>query len=625
MIFESGRSIVRHLSDLLPRSRGPQENDAIGSTTAAVGWPDEITVAELQLITDSVVDLAGFALAVITVVTVEGRLSPVAITGRDDVVADVKAMSHTVELVQRRISLADDLGVFRFVPHDRLDGDEEVNAWVPDHAPQSGSDAWLPFDLLFAPLYDDAGALCATLHVDMPVDGRRPTPSRRRILERYADQAGRVLSTARHRAALSEQIRITEAAREVVRMASNHLSMDAVLRDISDPLMDSFGLVGLWVVLFGSEHNGPTYLHAFAGVSVPHDTLMVKLARRYVPLLWQEQAVLIIDSDGTNVGHPDGLEDLQQRAVASVQLYLTEHAFGSVLLAPLGAGPDAMGLMVMLRDAHSAAWSALESDTVGDIGRDLGRIMVNAQAFEREQRSVRQLQDLDSFKNQLIATVSHELKNPLTSILGNLEMLEESVTDAYGERALGALDRSAQRMVRVVDDLLLLSKFGDPDYPVDARPVDLLPLVREVCDLATSAAVHNDLVIEVKAPHRPAIALGDPAELDRVLLNLISNAVKYCVGSGRVVVSLEREGDEVVLDVADNGIGISKDDQDRLFTEFFRSTNPEALRQPGTGLGLAIVDRIVRRHRGRIAVESDLGHGSNFRVFLPAAEDTVEI
>jgi signal transduction histidine kinase len=120
------------------------------------------------------------------------------------------------------------------------------------------------------------------------------------------------------------------------------------------------------------------------------------------------------------------------------------------------------------------------------------------------------------------------------------------------------------------------------------------------------------------------VALGDVFELDRVCANLVSNAIKYTRPGRRVTIALERGeasgpdgGCEAVLTVTDEGIGIAEADVARLGTEFFRSSNPEAVQQPGTGLGLAIVSRIVARHHGRLEISSELGVGSTFRVRLP--------
>jgi signal transduction histidine kinase len=112
---------------------------------------------------------------------------------------------------------------------------------------------------------------------------------------------------------------------------------------------------------------------------------------------------------------------------------------------------------------------------------------------------------------------------------------------------------------------------------------------------------------------------GDPEALRRLVCNLVSNAVKYSRDGGTVEVGLARVEDDVVLTVADDGLGISGTDRERLFTEFFRSTNPEALERPGTGLGLAIVARIVARHGGRVEVDSELGTGTKVTVTLPVS------
>ena len=174
-------------------------------------------------------------------------------------------------------------------------------------------------------------------------------------------------------------------------------------------------------------------------------------------------------------------------------------------------------------------------------------------------------------------------------------------------------------MVRVVDDLLLLSKVGDPDNQIIAAPVDLHRIVDEVVDLTTVSAQQKAIEVTVEAIDESVLALGDADELDRLCANLVSNAVKYTPDGGAVTIRVERTDHEVVLTCSDTGIGISPEDQSRLGTEFFRSSNPDAVAQPGTGLGLAIVRRIVERHDGRLELESELGSGSTFRVHLPAA------
>ena len=256
-----------------------------------------------------------------------------------------------------------------------------------------------------------------------------------------------------------------------------------------------------------------------------------------------------------------------------------------------------------------------------DIGRDLGRAVLNARTYERERELVTELQALDTYKSQLISTLSHELKNPLTAMVAHLELLEPAVTDADARTVAGRhraghpADRPAGRGPDAA------GQGRRPRHPRD-RPTRSTSWrsTRDVVDLLSATAQQRGVELTVAAPSEPVVALGDLTELDRLVANLVGNAVKYTPAGGSVIVTWSTTADEVVLECADTGIGISPTDQERLFTEFFRSTNPAALDQPGTGLGLAIVARIVARHGGRLTFASELGTGSTFRVVLPAAQ-----
>jgi len=149
--------------------------------------------------------------------------------------------------------------------------------------------------------------------------------------------------------------------------------------------------------------------------------------------------------------------------------------------------------------------------------------------------------------------------------------------------------------------------------------LDLGPLVEEVVQLHRPTAEVRGVALEVV--REQATTVGDAGELTALVGHLITNAVKYSEPGDTVQVRVVARGGEVEFTVADQGIGIRVQDRGRLFEEFRRGTDPEALSRPGTGLGLAIVDRIVRRHGGRIELESSPGAGSTFRILLPVAED----
>ena len=212
-------------------------------------------------------------------------------------------------------------------------------------------------------------------------------------------------------------------------------------------------------------------------------------------------------------------------------------------------------------------------------------------------------------------------------MVGNLELLEDETLTDHGRRSVESAVRSARRIEGVIDDLLTVAHVSDPDAAFDPVPVDLRQVVLDVEDECAHTAAIRSITLARSLPVGSVVVPGRPDELHRMLANLVSNGLKYSEDGSTVAIGLSVEGaavegagDEarVVLSVTDHGLGISEDDQGGLFREFFRSRNPEALSRPGSGLGLVIVDRIVRRHGGRIDVESALGAGTTMTVTLPA-------
>lgn len=581
-------------------------------------WLEGPSRDALELIAEGVTDLAGFGIAAISVVRDDGKLELIAIAGDNDAAQSVRGRRTPVASLMAELEKADDWGLLKFIPHERLDlgTGEEAWGWVPDPnlAPSDAPDAWHPLDMLVAPLYDDKGDLRGTLAMDLPLDGRRPGAQQRQVLQTYAEQAGRAVVTALEREALAEQVRLANAARAIVRSASAQLRMDRILAESQQALVDGFQAQGMWLQTFDEDGRGTGALYSSDGTKVELPDELVTVAENSARRAWSLQRVEIVCRD-----RPFG-PTITSKQGEGILSFLEGIGIASILFTPLGAGPECLGNLVLTRAAHQRDWTDHEAAAALDIGHDLGRAILNARTFEREHHLVEELQALDTYKSQLIATVSHELKNPLTAITGHLEMLEGS-PDVTGtmQASLNAMDRGARRLGKVIDDLLLLSKVGDPHYPIIPVPVDVRRTLEEVLDLSSVAAERKGLTFVVEMPDTPVLAKGDPDELDRVLTNLVSNAVKYTPAERTIRLTLETTDDGVVFRCADQGIGISEEDRRHLFREFFRSTNPEAVAEPGTGLGLAIVKRIVERHAGRIEVASELGRGSTFTVTLPAA------
>jgi len=255
-----------------------------------------------------------------------------------------------------------------------------------------------------------------------------------------------------------------------------------------------------------------------------------------------------------------------------------------------------------------------------DIGREKYRELFEQADEARAALAVQneRLRELDHLKDNLISVVSHELRTPLTSILGYLELLQqdrEQLTQRQ-RHFVGVVGRNADRLLNIVVDLLFVAQAQAGQLTLDRQPLDLSGLVDHAVEAALPAANERQITITA-VPCAGAIVRGDSQRLEQVLDNLLSNALKFTPRNGSVEVRVSTRRGEVVLEVADSGIGIPASAQRELFTRFFRTDAAIAAAIQGTGLGLSIVKAIVEGHGGRVGVESVEGEGATFRVTLP--------
>jgi PAS domain S-box-containing protein len=229
------------------------------------------------------------------------------------------------------------------------------------------------------------------------------------------------------------------------------------------------------------------------------------------------------------------------------------------------------------------------------------------------------LKELDRIKSEFVTTVSHDLRSPLTAILGYVELIERagSINDQQRE-FIRRVRLSVEQMTRLVTDLLDLGRIeAGLDTTRETTPIAVL--ARYALDGLRSSAEMKHLEVAAELSDDLPMVRGDPYRLRQMIGNLLENAIKYTPSSGRVSIRAEAEGDQVIVRITDNGIGIPAADQPYIFDKFFRgSTVPED--SGGTGLGLSIVKSIVDSHQGRIWVDSEVGQGSTFTVVLPCAE-----
>ena len=262
----------------------------------------------------------------------------------------------------------------------------------------------------------------------------------------------------------------------------------------------------------------------------------------------------------------------------------------------------------------------------------LAGLVHDAELLRREERAARRevdmarrlleeqnkaLREADQLKDEFVALISHDLRTPLTSIMGYLELALESEELPETERGyLEVVDRNSQRLLHLVNDLLFVARLEAGEMDIRFDEVDLSAVVRQALEEAEPRARAKEIALQSDTDSVPPIS-ADRGRMFQLLDNLVGNAIKFTPAGGKVAVRLSREGDLLRLEVEDSGIGIAPDDQHRLFERFFRASNTRDAPVPGTGLGLYIARAIVEAHGGRIAVESSVGAGTCFCVELP--------
>jgi signal transduction histidine kinase len=234
------------------------------------------------------------------------------------------------------------------------------------------------------------------------------------------------------------------------------------------------------------------------------------------------------------------------------------------------------------------------------------------------------LQRANGFKNEILGTVAHDLKNPLGVILGRTEMLKELIsTGASASGVVAQVDHirdATKRLTTMVDHLISDAMADAFDITIRREPVDVAALVKEVAEANQPLAVNKQQAISVTAPAN-IVTMCDTDRIREAIDNLISNAIKYSPIGGKIGVAVTHEGSDTVVRVSDEGAGLSPEDLGRLFGRFQRLSAKPTAGESSTGLGLSIVKRIVDMHGGEVTADSDgPGKGSTFTITLPATE-----
>ncbi len=439
-----------------------------------------------------------------------------------------------------------------------------------------------------------------------PVTGVAEVRAVARAINAQADEADRL------RTQEAESNRLRAMARAAGIQIREHLVAGEVLREAQRALTGSLGADHVYLHLITDGKLGKpvgeedTWLLPDSFLAAVPDSEIQGLRQ----LLRTQSSRLITE--------PPGLAD--EPLPPRVREHMRLAGIASCLLTPFGVGTELLGIIAAARLNPARPWTGAEVDAVESVAADLGRALNHARIYEAEGRLVAQLQELDRAKSDFFATVSHELRAPLTSIEGYVEMLcDEAAGPLNSEqrRMLRSVDRNASRLRNLIDDVFTLAKLESGAFAIELEPVNVVDIVASAVAAVDPSVTARKLTLSCTLPSTALTVQGDGSQLDRVFINLLSNAVKFTPEGGRITVTAAASHGRAVVQVADTGIGIPEADQKKLFTRFFRAANATGQSIPGSGLGLAIVRTIIDAHHGDLALESQPGRGTTVTVRLP--------
>ncbi len=401
--------------------------------------------------------------------------------------------------------------------------------------------------------------------------------------------------------------RLNDAARARLDASSVHLShiaADAYLNaggwttDVRSELGHAGQLVDLRVMLKLSDgHVLPIGLRPFgATVGAP---IVVHGVRVATIIVSAPTGKLLSAADVRLAGSLDGLH-LVAGVIATLTALATALLLSQTLSRPLRR-IRAVAERLSRGELDARVIEGAEPE-MRDVGHALNQLADNLQQEERLRR-------------EGVADLAHELRTPVNGLLSRVEAAQDGVLPL--EQNLSAMHREVVRLTQLLNDLSRLADAQQPGIIVNKSPLDLAAVVDS--SIPSVQPRINERHIELNVRSEPTWVSGDAARLQQIVVNLLSNAVNYTAEHGRIDVSVSHTDAEAILEVRDNGIGIAADDLPFIFTRFWRADRSRSRTTGGTGIGLTIVNELVHAHDGRIEVDSALGVGTRFRVFLPAA------
>ncbi|HEU4326324.1 MAG TPA: ATP-binding protein [Roseiflexaceae bacterium] len=348
------------------------------------------------------------------------------------------------------------------------------------------------------------------------------------------------------------------------------------------------------------------------------ETLVREAQRRYPPDPARPHPTLRVLASGQSermAEIPDGLLETIAQDTEHLAL-MRALGFRSALYVPLTVRGRVLGAITLITAESGRRYSEADQVFAEDVARRCALALDNARLYAEAQQAI-------TARDHFVTVASHELKTPLTSLLGYTRLLQrrnerELILGERDTRALNTIAQQGVRLSGLVNELLDFSRLRTGQLRIAPAPLDLAALTRRLADDLQPMTEHHQLLLE--GAEMPLVVEGDESRLEQVLYNIVSNAVKYSPTGGPVTIRLERRAGEVCVAVRDQGIGIPATALGRLGEPFFRAENVSQQHISGTGIGLHIAKAILALHGGSLTVDSVEGRGTTVTICLPMSD-----
>ncbi|WP_210439468.1 sensor histidine kinase [Nocardioides xinjiangensis] len=583
-----------------------RQDDGTWVRPRAQAWGNEAQRAVLHALAEDIARRSEHRVAAIQVLRSDGHLEFAAITGDPDVRARLLGQAAPLAL-EPMTAFGSPVEGWIHIPGERLDDD--ARAWLaeyghtPDLPAPDRQDGWRPDDRLVRLLRNDAGELRATLYLDEPLSGLRPTRASVAAINAEAHVLFDAIVGVVERELYAQEVRMLAQVRTALHSVRPGLPLQDFVAEVSGAMVAALDVHSVDLVV--------------AGGTVPDlEPSTAAALEAHVRDAWADRRHFVVERTQTW-----GAAEAAVATPPALRALMEGRGLESLLLVPIGMGEDYLGTLALGRTRAQSRWIDSEVNAATTVASDMAGVLLGSRLMDRERRLNAELRSVSDYRRDMVLTLAHELRNPVSVLWMHLEMLGEVVGFRPVQESLAAMDRATRRIEDMVEDLMALASVSDTghDSPSD---VDLSALVREGGEFLAPTARASGVAFELRVADDLRV-VGEPAGLQRMVSNLLSNAFKYTPAGGRVTMEAGSRAvggrDGVSITCADTGIGIGSSELGQVFSPFFRSRDAEARKRPGTGLGLAIVERVVARHGGTVEVQSVLGEGTTLTVWLPLA------